>query len=78
MGGRTTKEPEPKAGRTFIALFDYESRTDEDLDFKAGDHLIILDDMEFDWWMAKNKQSSKSGYIPSNFVAKLGSIECQP
>lgn len=62
----------------YVALFDYDARTDEDLSFKSRDHLIIHDNMEFDWWEAKHKEGGKTGFIPSNYVAKLGSLECEP
>lgn len=76
MGSVVTKKE--KKFPTFVALYDYESRTEDDLEFKAGDFLVILDDMEFDWWMAKHKENGRQGYVPSNFVAKLGSLDCQP
>ena len=32
------------AGTEFVALYDYDARTEDDLTFKKGDYLIILDD----------------------------------
>ncbi len=31
-----------------------------------------------DWWFARSKTSKAEGYIPSNYVAKLKSIEAEP
>ncbi|ETN81339.1 hypothetical protein RB195_004282 [Necator americanus] len=62
----------------FIALFDYEARTDDDLSFKKDEVLEILNDMQGDWWFARHKGTGKTGYIPSNYVAKEKSIESQP
>ncbi|KIH47419.1 SH3 domain protein [Ancylostoma duodenale] len=62
----------------FIALFDYEARTDDDLSFKKDEVLEILNDMQGDWWFARHKATGKTGYIPSNYVAKEKSIESQP
>lgn len=76
MGNSRSKNKEVK-DIIYVALFDYDARTDEDLSFKSGDHLIILDDMEFDWWEAKHKENGNIGFIPSNFVAELGSLECE-
>ena len=62
----------------FVALYDYEARTDEDLSFRKGEKLEILDDTQGDWWYARSKNTRKEGYIPSNYVAKLKSLESEP
>ena len=65
-------------GKVFVALYDYDARTDEDLSFKKGEHLEIINDTQGDWWFARSKTSKQEGYIPSNYVAKLKSIEAEP
>lgn len=62
----------------FIALYDYEGRTEEDLSFEKDEHLEILDNKQGDWWFARSKKTRSRGYIPSNYVAKLKSIEAEP
>ena len=57
--------------KIFVALYDYDARTAEDLSFKKGEHLIIIDDKQGDWWYARSKSTSREGYIPSNYIAKL-------
>ncbi|UYV76320.1 hypothetical protein LAZ67_14000019 [Cordylochernes scorpioides] len=64
--------------KVFVALYDYEARTDEDLSFKKGEHLEILNDTQGDWWHARSKLTKEEGYIPSNYVARLKSIEAEP
>ena len=64
--------------KIFVALCDYDARTDEDLSFKKGEHLEILNDTQGDWWFARSKATKQEGYIPSNYVAKLKSIEAEP
>ena len=64
--------------KIFVALYDYDARTDEDLSFKKGEHLEILNDTQGDWWYARSKTSKLEGYIPSNYVAKLKSLESEP
>jgi len=64
--------------RVFVALYDYDARTDEDLSFRKGEHLEILNDTQGDWWFAKSKSTRMEGYIPSNYVARLKSIEAEP
>ena len=61
----------------YVALYDYEARTDEDLSFKKGDHLEILNESQGDWWYARSRNTREEGYIPSNYVAKLKSIEAE-
>jgi hypothetical protein len=65
-------------GKVFVALYDYDARTDEDLSFKKGEHLEIINDTQGDWWFARSKTTKLEGYIPSNYVAKLKSIEAEP
>ncbi|XP_019623821.1 PREDICTED: tyrosine-protein kinase Src42A-like isoform X1 [Branchiostoma belcheri] len=69
--------------KIFVALYDYDARTEEDLSFKKGDHLEVINDSTGDWWLARTlKQAApgvrKEGYIPSNYVAKVRSIEAEP
>ena len=66
------------ASKIFVALYDYDARTDEDLSFKKGEHLEIINDTQGDWWLARSKATKQEGYIPSNYVAKLKSIEAEP
>ena len=55
----------------FIAEYDFSSDADEDLNFKKGDLLYIVNADEGDWWYAKDKRTSQEGYIPKNYVKKL-------
>ena len=61
----------------FVALYDYEARTDEDLSFKKMEILEILNDAQGDWWYARSKTTKLEGYIPSNYVAKVKSLESE-
>lgn len=74
----------------YIALFDYLARTPEDLSFKKGDIMYIdeQDKKSDGWWLARLRSNSnqfgqaddkiKSGFIPSQFVAELDSLESEP
>lgn len=64
--------------KIFVALYDYDARTAEDLSFRKGEHLEIQTDTEGDWWYAKSQTTKLEGYIPSNYVAKLKSLESEP
>ncbi|KHJ93495.1 SH3 domain protein [Oesophagostomum dentatum] len=93
MGNRTGKREETKSNKLdglpstpvravhspcFVTLYDYEARTIDDLSFKKDEILEILNDTQGDWWFARHKVTGKTGYIPSNYVAKEKSIESQP
>lgn len=67
----------PVTARVFVALYDYDARTAEDLSFRKGEHLEIQTDIEGDWWYAKSRTTKLEGYIPSNYVAKLKSLESE-
>jgi hypothetical protein len=54
--------------KVVIALYSYEGRDEGDLGFEKGEKLIVLDDKEPDWWLAKRLQTEEKGYIPMNFV----------
>jgi len=82
-GGGASRQDPAMAMKTFVALYDYDARTDEDLSFKKGDLLEILNDTQGDWWYARAKSSRAAGaklegYIPSNYVARVKSLESEP
>ena len=80
MGCEEMEELMPPTTRSFplyIAKYDYESRTDNDLSFVAGDCLKIIK-KEGEWWIALNEATGREGYIPSNYVAEQKSIDSKP
>ncbi len=73
-----TPPPQQNDVKTYVALYDYDARTDEDLSFKKGDFLEVqAEDCQFDWWMAKSRSSGKTGYIPNNYVAEVKTLEAE-
>jgi hypothetical protein len=70
--------PSSSEVKTYVALYDYDARTDEDLSFKKGDFLEIgAGDCQFDWWMAKSRSNGKTGYVPNNYVAEVKTLEAE-
>ncbi|KAL7876227.1 hypothetical protein AOLI_G00111900 [Acnodon oligacanthus] len=61
----------------FVALYDYEARTTDDLSFKKGERFQIINNTEGDWWEACSLSSGLQGYIPSNYVAPADSIQAE-
>jgi len=62
----------------FVALYDYEARTNDDLSFQKGEILEIINNTQGDWWFACSRTTERRGYIPSNFVAQVQSLESKP
>lgn len=78
-------EPARPQGSYFVALFDYQARTAEDLSFRAGDKLQVLDASHQGWWLARHLEKRGvgsgqrlEGYIPSNYVAEDRSLQAEP
>uniref|UniRef100_A0A3P8WNA0 Tyrosine-protein kinase n=1 Tax=Cynoglossus semilaevis TaxID=244447 RepID=A0A3P8WNA0_CYNSE len=61
----------------FVALYDYEARTEDDLSFGKGEKFQIINSTEGDWWDARSLTTGCSGYIPSNYVAPVDSIQAE-
>ncbi|XP_054828652.1 tyrosine-protein kinase Blk [Eublepharis macularius] len=57
-----------------IALYDFASSSDRDLALTVGEKLEVLCS-DGDWWLAKSLTTKRKGYIPSNFVARVNSLE---
>ncbi|CAF4540804.1 unnamed protein product [Rotaria sp. Silwood1] len=60
----------------YVALFDYDARTNDDLTIRKSDLLEIIYRKNTAWWKAKN-ENGQEGWIPSNYVAKRDSLESE-
>ena len=69
--------PPPPNCPTYVAKYDYESRTDDDLTFVKGDLMYIISTDEGDWWYAQHKMTGAQGFIPSNYVAENDSLDAE-
>ncbi|MBN3281303.1 LYN kinase, partial [Polyodon spathula] len=68
----TTDGPE----EVVITLYDYEGIHDGDLSFKKGEKLKVLQ-KSGEWWSARSMITGQEGYIPSNYCAKVNSLESE-
>ena len=67
---------ERRKDRLYVGKFDYAAVENDELSFKKGDLLYVLND-EGDWWLAETTDCSKEGLIPKNYVAPYGSLESE-
>eukprot|EP00116_Pleurobrachia_bachei_P019117 sb/3479379/ len=61
----------------FIALYDYDARSDDDLSFVKGEKLEVLDAMEGDWWNVVSLLTGRAGFVPSNYLADATHIHSE-
>ncbi|XP_063307453.1 tyrosine-protein kinase Lyn isoform X2 [Pelobates fuscus] len=63
-------------GDFVIALFPYNGIHQDDLSFKKGEKLRVLEE-HGEWWKARSEVTKKEGYIPSNYVARQNTLETE-
>uniref|UniRef100_A0A8D1WNQ1 Tyrosine-protein kinase n=1 Tax=Sus scrofa TaxID=9823 RepID=A0A8D1WNQ1_PIG len=59
-----------------VALYNYNAMNDRDLQMLKGEKLQILKEAG-DWWLAKSLTTGREGYVPSNFVARVETLEVE-
>ncbi|KAL7670920.1 hypothetical protein ACOME3_005835 [Neoechinorhynchus agilis] len=53
----------------FVALYDFNGSGIDDLPFRKGDKLVVLDNSNNDWWLVRNARTHEQGYAPTNFLS---------
>lgn len=68
---------QPQGALMFVGLYQYDARTSEDLSFHKGEKLQIINNSDGDWWLARSMLTGQEGYIPSNYVAPMESVQAK-
>lgn len=58
-------------------LFKFALPGSEEIDCNEGDQVRILNN-DGEWCKVRNLRSSREGFIPSSYLAKIGSLESKP
>jgi len=61
----------------FVAKYSYWAQSTDQLNFKKGDLLYIIETIEEGWWYARSKRSGQEGYVPNNYVTKYKSLDAE-
>uniref|UniRef100_A0A8C8GIT4 Tyrosine-protein kinase n=1 Tax=Oncorhynchus tshawytscha TaxID=74940 RepID=A0A8C8GIT4_ONCTS len=69
-------EEQSESGKIVIALYPYDAKHKDDLGFKKGERLKVLEE-HGEWWKAQSLTSKKEGFIPSNYVAEANTMETE-
>ncbi|XP_034039266.1 tyrosine-protein kinase Lyn [Thalassophryne amazonica] len=69
-------EEQKDACKTVIAIYPYEAMHPDDLGFKKGEKMKILEE-HGEWWKAQSLLTKKEGFIPSNYVAQTNTMETE-
>lgn len=64
---------------SYVALYDYEPRTNQDLELRKGDIIYVEKQKSNGWWFVRSRQNrEKAGYVPSKYIAPVDSLESMP
>ncbi|XP_032981850.1 tyrosine-protein kinase Lyn isoform X1 [Rhinolophus ferrumequinum] len=70
-----TKDPDEQ-GDIVVALYPYDGIHPDDLSFRKGEKMKVLEE-HGEWWKAKSLSTKREGFIPSNYVAKVNTLETE-
>ncbi|XP_069777577.1 tyrosine-protein kinase Lyn isoform X3 [Narcine bancroftii] len=76
LPGQKFQKFEETDGKVVIALYPYDGNHDDDLSFKKGERLKVIEE-HGEWWKAKSLVTRKEGFIPSNYVAAVNTLETE-
>uniref|UniRef100_A0A1A8DHB3 Tyrosine-protein kinase n=1 Tax=Nothobranchius kadleci TaxID=1051664 RepID=A0A1A8DHB3_NOTKA len=69
-------EEQKGSGKVVVGLYPYAATHPDDLGFKKGEKMVVLGE-QGDWWKARSVATQKEGFIPSNYVAQVDTMETE-
>uniref|UniRef100_A0A3B4B9U6 Tyrosine-protein kinase n=1 Tax=Periophthalmus magnuspinnatus TaxID=409849 RepID=A0A3B4B9U6_9GOBI len=63
-------------GKIVVGLYAYAGAHADDLQFKKGEKLVVLEE-HGEWWKAKSLETNREGFIPCNYVAQADTMETE-
>lgn len=64
--------PPPQQKKKFVeAMFDHEAEESDELNFKVGERIEVLDDSDEGWWEGKSCSTGLRGIFPVNYVKRV-------
>lgn len=54
-----------------VALHDFAAASSDELSFKAGDQIVVLNEVIDGWWMGKHTSTGKTGLFPTTYTEVL-------
>ncbi|XP_072297062.1 tyrosine-protein kinase Lyn [Eucyclogobius newberryi] len=76
LPGQLFQKLEEQNGKEVVGLYPYAGAHADDLHFRKGEKLIVLEE-HGEWWKAKSLESNREGFIPSNYVAQVDTMETE-
>ncbi|KAI0683951.1 hypothetical protein BC835DRAFT_1466935 [Cytidiella melzeri] len=69
--GRILRPPSQQDKKIAVALHDFAAASNDELSFKAGDQIIVLNEVIDGWWMGEHGGTGKTGLFPTTYTEVL-------
>lgn len=69
--GRISKPPSQQDKKIAVALHDFAAASNDELSFKAGDKIVVLNEVIDGWWMGEHSNTGKTGLFPTTYTEVL-------
>ncbi|KAI0094225.1 hypothetical protein BDY19DRAFT_911876 [Irpex rosettiformis] len=70
---RILKPPSQQDKKVAIALHDFAAASNDEMSFKAGDRIVVLNEVIDGWWMGEHGGTGKTGLFPTTYTEVLNS-----
>ena len=70
MNGQTSESFEVGSSAPMYAMYDFEPRTEDEMQLLTGDRITIIsrEGPDQDWWLGKNERTGEEGLFPPTFI----------